>query len=304
MRPKDSHRAEELRAALAHYEATVRVLPGLHPPQRLEVLIEQLLDSERRVLYVERLRQLNLSHTRAEPHSPHFDPLKAAALHANSGNPEEAAWLVFLSIYFGKHRKGAWRYVREVYAGPAGAGPWDWQAASANPAALRAWLEQNAARIRAGGPGGFGNHRKYESLALAGAAIESYIRWVGARGGHVPMVQHALAQSGGDPYKAFQTLYDDLHQSGARFGRLARFDYLAMMDKLGLGAIRAGSPYLSWSTGPLKGARLLFGGHFQPKVLDTWLSDLGFHLNTGMQVLEDALCNWQKSPHVFVRFRA
>lgn len=304
MRPKDGARAAQLASGLARYEANVRVLPGLRNATERGVFVEQLLDSERRVLYVEKLRQLPLSPARAAPNSPIFDPLGAAALNANSGNLEEAAWLVFLAVYFGKHRTGGWRYVREVYGGPAGGGAWQWQAVSADPAAFRTWLEQHAAMIRAGGPGGFGNHRKYESLAAAGTAIERYIRWVLARGGHVAMVQQALGRSDGDPYAAFHDLYCDLATSGARFGRLARFDYLAMLDKLGLGAIRAGSTYLSGATGPLTGARLLFGGNYQPQVLDSWLNDLGSYLDTGMQVLEDALCNWQKSPALFVRFRA
>jgi len=45
-----------------------------------------------------------------------------------------------------------------------------------------------------------------------------------------------------------------------RFGRTAKFDYLTMVGKLGLAAIEPGSTYMQGATGPLKGARLLFGG--------------------------------------------
>jgi hypothetical protein len=38
-------------------------------------------------------------------------------------------------------------------------------------------------------------------------------------------------------------------------------------------------------------------------VLEEWLVQLGAGLGVGMQVLEDALCNWQKSPVQFKRFR-
>jgi hypothetical protein len=88
-----------------------------------------------------------------------------------------------------------------------------------------------------------------------------------------------------------------------RFGRLARFDYLAMLGKLGLAGIKPGSTYLNGATGPLRGARLLFGVTANHSVLDGWLGELDEELQVGMQVMEDALCNWQKSPSVFEPFR-
>jgi hypothetical protein len=64
------------------------------------------------------------------------------------------------------------------------------------------------------------------------------------------------------------------------------------------------------ATGPLSGARLLFGGKITAKLgwsdLDAWLVELEADLDVGihgMQVLEDALCNWQKSPKRFKPFR-
>ena len=89
----------------------------------------------------------------------------------------------------------------------------------------------------------------------------------------------------------------------SRFGRLARFDYLTMIGKLGLAPIEPGSTYMQSSTGPVEGARLLFETNNSPKTLDRWLVDLGTQLKVNMQVLEDALCNWQKSPDRFVPFR-
>ena len=91
------------------------------------------------------------------------------------------------------------------------------------------------------------------------------------------------------------------------FGRTARFDYLTMVGKLGLAAIEPGIPYLVSATGPLKGARLLFGGSptatLSAKDLDKSVADLGGALGFGMQAAEDALCNWQKSPGKFIAFR-
>ena len=88
-----------------------------------------------------------------------------------------------------------------------------------------------------------------------------------------------------------------------RFGRLGRFDFLAMVGNIGLAEIAPTRAYLSGATGPLKGAKLLFGEDAPAAVLDKWLVDLNGYLDIGMQVIEDSLCNWQKSPSLFVQFR-
>ena len=44
-------------------------------------------------------------------------------------------------------------------------------------------------------------------------------------------------------------------------------------------------------------------GESLPKEIDAWLVQLEAQLGVGMQVLEDSLCNWQKSPAEFRRFR-
>ena len=84
---------------------------------------------------------------------------------------------------------------------------------------------------------------------------------------------------------------------------MARFDYLTMVGKLGLAPIEPGSTYMQGSTGPFVGARLLFGGRRSAAELDAWLVELDARLHVGMQVLEDAICNWQKSPGTFGPFR-
>jgi hypothetical protein len=122
------------------------------------------------------------------------------------------------------------------------------------------------------------------------------------------LIAKASRQAGGDPRKTFALLYQSM--TVASFGRTAKFDYLTMIGKLGLGPIQPGSTYMQGATGPQRGARLLFGGTPSARLssadLDTWLLDLNARLQLGphgMQVLEDALCNWQKQPRRFVPFR-
>jgi hypothetical protein len=90
------------------------------------------------------------------------------------------------------------------------------------------------------------------------------------------------------------------------FGRTARFDYLTMLGKLGLARIEPASTYMEGATGPLEGARLLFGdtqGRIARAQCDVLLRQLGESTGLGMQVIEDSLCNWQKNPTEFVPFR-
>jgi hypothetical protein len=115
-----------------------------------------------------------------------------------------------------------------------------------------------------------------------------------------------LAHStGNDPKKIFDVAYHGLDI--ARFGRLAKFDFLALLGRLDLAPIQPGSTYLRGSTGPLKGARLLIDGDPKSKskaeALDEILQRLDAVINVGMQVMEDSICNWQKSPEAFIHFR-
>lgn len=115
-----------------------------------------------------------------------------------------------------------------------------------------------------------------------------------------------LEEAGQDPRTAFSNLYESM-TTVQRFGRLARFDYIAMLGKMKLANLEPSSAFVGGAAGPLAGARLLFSGRTDAKLahteLDKWLLELDEKLNVGMQVMEDALCNWQKSPTSFRAFR-
>jgi hypothetical protein len=152
---------------------------------------------------------------------------------------------------------------------------------------------------------GFGAHRGHEKIDQLAKTIESYVSWVSPPRSHVQLIQQASHRSGNDRGKTFDDLYNDMQVY--RFGRLAKFDYLAMLGKLGLADIEPPSTYILEGTGPLAGARLLYCGSKKDKSrdneLDNWLIELGKDLGVGQQVIEDALCNWQKSPAKFKMFR-
>ena len=278
-----------------------------------ECFLEQLLDSIRRVQYVKVIATRNISKRRVDPMDEIFDPIYAAIYQQRNGNIEEAFWLVFLFVHFGKHARGGWRYLKDVY-GSLGKGPlWTWSRISGDPRMFREWLAENVSEIKGNScPGGFGNHRKYQSLDACGefgtgSAIESYVKWIGQSISQQDLFMHFCAQASGDSHEAFELLYRSMN-SVASFGRTAKFDYLAMIGKLDLAPIEPGAAYLSGSTGPIKGAKLLYCettiAKISSKKLDGWLQDLNASLQVGMQPLEDALCNWQKSPEEFKAFRA
>jgi len=308
VRPRDQELAAHLVSSLLSFDREKRPLPGIRDAAPRVALLEQLLESIHRVRYVAVLRERNLSSLRAEPNDNLFDPLRAAILHQRQGNIEEAFWMVFLFVHFGKHTRAGWRYAREVYGRLGDGGRWDWASTSANPSGFRAWLDAHQDDLkREGVPRGFGNHRKYESLDACsrngtGAAVQSYVEWVSPPRTHQEMMEQARLRADGDQRRAFDELYDSM-RAVARFGRTARFDYLTMVGKLALAAIEPPSTYMEGATGPVRGARLLFGGRASATTLDSWLVDLDTQLHVGMQVLEDALCNWQKSPDQFKPFR-
>jgi len=270
------------------------------------------LESIRRVSYVAVMRQRDISPRRADPNDELFDPLRAAALHEREGNRDEAFWLTFLFVHFGKHATAGWRYVREVYGRLGDSTHWTWPRVSADPEGFRTWLRAHKAQImREGIPRGFGNHRKYQSLDAdsstgTGAAVKTYVDWVAPPRTHEELFNEELDKVDGNPFEAFDRLYRSM-SSVTSFGRTARFDYLTMVSKLGLAEVEPGSTYLLNATGPAKGARLLFLGASTAqapiRLLEQWSIELANYLSVGMQVMEDAMCNWQKSPTVFKPFR-
>ncbi|MDQ3168535.1 MAG: hypothetical protein M3Q55_00150 [Acidobacteriota bacterium] len=311
MKARDAAQDNRLREALVRLEASGLSLPGIEDDAARDVLIRQLLESVHRVNYVGAIVNREISPRRADPNDPIFDPIRAAILHARQSNIDEAFWLVFLFVHFGKNLRGGWRYLLEVY-GRLGEEPsWSWAQVTGDPDGFRAWLADKKSHIgRNTVPGGFGNHRKYESLdALGpsgtGASIAGYVRWVAEGGGHAALFRAAVDDASGDARMAFNSLFRTMKV--VRFGRTAKFDYLAMVGKIGLAVIEPDAAYFENRSGPTLGARLLFAGSKNAPVsireLESLAKRLDSGIQVGMQAIEDALCNWQKTPNRFKAFR-
>ena len=313
MSPRDQERARDLTHAIARYQAEAGLLPGLASSNHLHVLIAQFIDSMRRVEFANHIRNAKHDPARMDPTSDLFDPLRAAVLRNRRGENDEAWWLVFLATHFGKHSTDGWRLARDVYGRLGKGGLWDWMAVSRAPSAFHTWLEVNEITLR--GEDGvrrrFSNHRKYESLQASSnkgtsVVVTSYVKWIAPPRTHSELVRELHKTIGQDPQAIFAALYNSM-DSVQRFGRLGKFDFLAMLGKLGIAPIDPGSTFLKAATGPLRGARLLFGGapdaNLSAVDLEGRLKDFSKETGLGAQVLEDALCNWQKKPDIYVRFR-
>jgi hypothetical protein len=297
-------RAQALEAQLLDFHQHNMPLHGVAPPENLLAFVWQLIDSIQRVSYVNTVRARPISASRADPQSPLFDPIRAAVA-VSAGRAEEAFWLVFLATHCGRNLKTEWRLAAELY-GASEAVPWTWARILNDPQSYADWVQDHRETF----VGKFGNHRKYESLKPGpkgtGAIVRSYVAWITSFGSHAAMIAQAQAQSNGNARRAFGLLYEQM-RSVLRFGRTSRFDYLTMLGKVGLANIEADSTYMNEATGPKRGARLLFDGQIDSntgaRVLEARVAALEQHLDVGMQVMEDAMCNWQKSPNHYKPFR-
>jgi hypothetical protein len=304
MWPSRETEKQRIVGALRNYDAKVRRLPGLADPRAVDTLAMQFVASLRREDYYRLVQRKPISANRADPNHSSFDAERAVAFHVQRGNIDEAALLLFLMTYFARPAETGWLRLRDVY-GRLGQGIWDWTSVSTDPAAFAVWLAANWRNVR----GKFGSHRKYESLRPdrarnMGLVIANYVQWIGDQG-HQRFFSEIIRRAGNNPHTIFDTLYREIRITS--FGRLAKFDYLALIGRYEIAPIGAGSAYLDGATGPLRGAHLLFDGrHDGPTtnvVLQDLLDSLDTYLGVGMQVMEDAICNWQKRPLAFEHFR-
>lgn len=305
MWPSRAHQVDQIEKALAEFSSNKRPMPGQAEPAHRRSLALQIVASVRRLEYTEILKARPIDPARSDPNSPMFDPERAAIIFARSGDLDEAFWITFLATHFGKHGQSGWKRLADVYSG-IGSHRWTWVEVTRDFGSFSKWFSENYHRVG----GGFSNHRKYESLRPNSAkgtlkVIESYIEWVGPEHSHSKLVARLTREGGNDPSAIFDRFYTSMKV--LRFGRLGKFDFLALVGRLELAPIAPGRTYLQGATGPLRGARLLFGGAVDHPLhidsLELWIVELDQSLNVGMQVMEDSLCNWQKSPASFKHFK-
>jgi hypothetical protein len=303
-----------LKSEIIQFSESVRYLPLVEDESMVNTLAKQLVDSTRRVEYARRISLKGGSKEIANPSNTSFNPIKAAVYHRNNENLDEASWLVFLSTHFGYSPSSKWLLVSDIYGRLGESQLWSWDSVSKDIDGFTNWCKKNKEGIEALRlERKFGNHRKFESLKVdakrsLSKVFASYVEMIGnsGLGAHKAFFSNALKFNDNSKYDTFDYLYRQTKNIFS-FGRTGQFDYLTMLGKLDIVEIEPPKTYMSGATGPKAGARLLFGDKdMKVYELEKELFNLNSNLSInpfGMQVLEDALCNWQKSPKKYIHFR-
>lgn len=305
------NRLQDILNSLGEYERVHGQLVGIREQKRRQCLGEQIVSSIRRIEYIRQLHLRNIHADRGNPFSTMFDPIKAAMRLNRQGHLDEAIWLTFVQTHFGKHEIDGWKLAGNIF-GSFGEGPiWTFETYSAGRREFEAMLHNKEASLSNKAVAGrFSNHRKYQSKKPANIAktFRTFHAWQTEFGGFGDRLINTLERTGQDPTEAFDYLFRSMGEVfGFGKGRLGRFDFLTMVGKLELAPIEPGSVYLDKATGPLSGSRFLFFGdrdyNITGKRLESRVDGLDEFLGVGKQVIEDSLCNWQKSPDQFEYFR-
>lgn len=306
-RIKDKRLYARIESDLEKFNDSVTYIAEIQKEESKDVLILQIIDSIRRLEYLRLVSARARSSELYTPGSGSFEPFGGAAALQKAGRIDDAFWLVYLATHFGKHKEDGWNLTEDFYGRLGQGGVWDWTTASEDPQGIETWLNQVYPEIvRDGRSRRFGNHRKFETLKPGpkgtGHAVATYIRWIKQYGSHGALISHAQKTAGQNPEEVFAFLYSELN-SVAKLGRLGKFDLLCNLSNLQIAPIFPDRGYIGESTGPKQGAKLLFGETLDNKQLESECSKLAKHLCVSPQVIEDALCNWQKSTTRYELFR-
>lgn len=307
--PSHRDRAQDIRNRLERYERERGPILGITRPVRRDVLVLQIISSLRRIEYIHQSRSRHISSDRCNPLHVLFDPLKAAALLGAKGDLDEAVWMVFVATHFGKHAIDRWRLAANV-CGSFGAGPvWTKAQFGQNAGYFRTMLTNNEVQLKKPDQSGrYSNHRQYQSKKpdYIYRVFSDFYRWAYSNGSFSALIRQMHERVGQEPLSGFRYLYNDSSEITG-FGRLGKFDFLTMLAKLDLAPIEADSVHLAGATGPLRGAKLLLFGDSGHQIavgsLEKLIDELDDYLLVGKQVIEDSICNWQKSPDIYIHFR-
>ncbi|WP_046139245.1 alpha-glutamyl/putrescinyl thymine pyrophosphorylase clade 3 protein [Devosia epidermidihirudinis] len=297
-----------LMAGLAAFEAQHGALPGIVQLSARDTFVQQMISSLRRIEYIRNMQARAIDPGRIDPNSSLFDPLKGAALLGQNGDLDEAVWMTFVATHFGKHVEDAWKLASNVM-GSFGSGPtWNFAEYARQPAAFDAMLQAHQADLADPKISGrFSNHRQYQSKKpdKIGLVFSTFYDWLIADGDFNTKIRNIHLKVGQQPTVVFPALYRSMAPVYG-FGRLGNFDFLTMVGKLQLAPIDADSVHMSGATGPFSGAKLLVqapgAAAMSRKQIEAVVDRLDDTLHVGKQVLEDSLCNWQKSPNHYVYF--
>lgn len=230
-------------------------------------------------------------------HLPPDDIISLIQDAAQAGDLDEAFWRAFIAGHFGRTSANPNKPAQVMSAARLlfgfGSVPyWTWERFRAQPVSFMKWLDEQRLALR---NLSFGNHRKFESKRprKLWAVFKSFYDLVQKHGDGPSALFDCGSEKAPTPAARFQE-FDTRLKSVERFGRTARFDLLTLLRDVGLIDAEPDSCYLRGSTGPLKGARRVWGRR-SVRELDHVASEFSRRIGVPPQVVEDALCAWQKN---------
>lgn len=205
------------------------------------------------------------------------------------GEMNEAIWRCFLAAHFGRvSATNGKQQSSSQFLCAFGSQPfWTWNTTSENRDDLKTWLcemKEQLATIR------FGRHRKYESNRPEAifATLDSFITM--ATRNHGPQQMLSVKECESDI--GFDVIFRRLRPL-VRFGRTAKFDFLMLTRVMELFPFEPRSCYLQGATGPLKGAKLIWGPRSTAE-LELMAAELVEKSGLSAAIIEDAICNWHQ----------
>lgn len=301
---KDEQIYRDVKRKLDIYQRDIE-LPGISNAESEYCFIKQFIDSYKRIKYISLLKTRDLNTERKNPNSDIYDPIHASILHLNDGDINESVWNILLYVHFGKNSRSKYGLIKAVYGKLGAHDIWSWNNMNNNLADFQQWLDENIAEIKS--HGNFGNHRKYQSLKIGAKSgtfqtFQSFFNLV--NNDFNSFISTIPIEIRADKNLFFDFLYSHFVNIKG-FGRLAVFDFLCMVGKVGILEIEPNGPYLG-NDGPINGTMLLFDSTAKTKDLNDFLKHMGDHAFRDypfvMQILEDCVCNWQKSPRNYRLF--
>lgn len=222
---------------------------------------------------------------------PRLDILRFIEEAHQQHQADEVVWRVFLASHFGRlsstdlDAESAGLFLCGFGETPR----WTWECViSDNGAALEAWLRGNPQVSNALA---FGNHRKHEDKKVDGLmeVIRSFIGLAKRCESPSKIITPRGVSPGFDQFdQLFQRIQID------RFGRLGKWDFIDVLAQLKLTTAEPKHCYLHDASGPLRGARQIWGDGQDEDILNVRCARIVKRLPVSGFVLEDALCNSQK----------
>ncbi len=262
----------------------------------IETLSKQTIDSIRRVeIYKTYLQRANNAEKNRHSYYSTNNPFTLAQ--RSSLSLETRIWCVYVATYFGKSNASKWTlFNRSVFR------PDKSLISFEDIIENREQYFDYLRDLNLFEGSNYSNHRKYTKKSLDGSkgVLNSF-----------DFLIDGIGQFRFVSPTSFDTTYRNA-LAIPNFGRMAAFDFTSSLCKCGLNVQEPESMYHKYSTGPLAALKeilKLAGIRNPPQSLQVdfgrdlleWFST---HSSIYMiaQVLEDAICNWQKSPRSYGRY--